>query len=57
VIDILAGNGTGDPAEAKAQAEMLRHECTPDGTAKLPATLTMVRKRAPETVAQKGIEP
>ena len=55
VMDILAGNGTGDPAEAEAQFKALAYECNPDGTAKKLATLPMVRKRAcPSQHAQKG---
>jgi len=44
VVDALAGKGTGDPAEAQAQYQMLAYECNPDGTAKKLATLSMVRK-------------
>ena len=43
-IDVLAGSGNGDAAEADAQHKMLAYECNPDGTAKTPAALTMVRK-------------
>ena len=42
VMDILAGDGKGDPSEAEAQHKMLAYECNPDGTAKKPAVLTMV---------------
>ncbi len=45
-MDILAGGATGDKAEVEAQHKMLAHECAPDGTAKSPATLTMVRPAA-----------
>ena len=41
-IDILAGAGKGDASEVKAQHDMLSYECAEDGTAKKPATLTMV---------------
>jgi carbohydrate-binding DOMON domain-containing protein len=41
-IDILAGEGKGDASEVKAQQDMLAFECAEDGTAKKPATLTMV---------------
>jgi C-terminal binding-module, SLH-like, of glucodextranase len=44
-IDILAGAGTGDAAETQAQYDMLKYECGPDGAAKTPATLKMVRKK------------
>jgi carbohydrate-binding DOMON domain-containing protein len=44
VMDILAGKGTDDPAEVEEQKKMLAYECNPDGTAKKPATLKMVRK-------------
>ena len=43
-IDVLAGSGTGDASEVDAQHKMLAYECNPDGTAKTPAALTMVRK-------------
>jgi carbohydrate-binding DOMON domain-containing protein len=42
-IDVLAGAGKGDKAEADAQHEMLKYECAADGAAKKKATLTMVR--------------
>jgi len=45
VMDILAGNGTGDKAEADLQHKMLAYECNPDGTAKKMATLQMVYKK------------
>lgn len=41
VMDLLAGEGKGDPGEVKAQYEMLAYDCA---TGKL-ATLTMVRKQ------------
>ena len=41
-IDVLAGEGKGDASEVKAQHDMLSYECAEDGTAKKPATLTMV---------------
>ncbi len=41
-IDVLAGEGKGDASEVKAQHEMLSYECAEDGSAKKPATLTMV---------------
>lgn len=44
VMDILAGSGTGAADEAAAQHEMLKYECNPDGTAKTPAVLKMVKK-------------
>jgi hypothetical protein len=44
VMDMLAGQGTGDAAEAEAQFKALAHECGPDGTVKTLATLPMVRK-------------
>jgi len=43
-IDVLAGKGTGDKGEIEEQHRMLAYECNPDGTAKKPATLKMVRK-------------
>jgi carbohydrate-binding DOMON domain-containing protein len=42
VMDILAGNGTGDKSEIDLQHKMLAYECNPDGTSKKMATLTMV---------------
>jgi carbohydrate-binding DOMON domain-containing protein len=42
VMDILAGNGTGDKSEIDLQHKMLAYECNPDGTSKQMATLTMV---------------
>jgi carbohydrate-binding DOMON domain-containing protein len=45
VMDILAGDGKGLPAEAEQQHEMLKYECNPDGTAKAPATLKMVHSK------------
>jgi carbohydrate-binding DOMON domain-containing protein len=42
VMDILAGNGTGDKSEVDLQHKMLAYECNPDGTSKKMATLTMV---------------
>lgn len=42
VVDLLAGEATGDAAEAAAQQQMLAYECKPDGTAGKLATLTMV---------------
>jgi carbohydrate-binding DOMON domain-containing protein len=44
LMDVLAGGGTGAADEAQAQYDMLKYECNPDGTAKTPATLKMVRK-------------
>ena len=44
VMDILAGKGTGDAAEAQAQYDMLAYECGPEGESVKPATLVMVRK-------------
>lgn len=41
-IDILAGAGKGEASEVAAQHEMLSYECAEDGSAKKPATLTMV---------------
>lgn len=43
-MDILAGSGTGAADEAEAQHQMLKYECNPDGTAKQPAVLKMVKK-------------
>jgi len=42
VMDLLAGDGKGDPSEVKAQHDMLAYECNADGTAKKKATLVMV---------------
>jgi C-terminal binding-module, SLH-like, of glucodextranase len=53
-MDVLAGNGTGDPAEAEAQVKALAFECNPDGTAKKLAILPMVRKTSAPVTAQKG---
>lgn len=44
VMDLLAGSGAGEPAEAEAQKEMLKYECSPDGEVKQMAVLKMVRK-------------
>jgi carbohydrate-binding DOMON domain-containing protein len=54
VMDILAGNGTGDPVEADAQFTALAFECNPDGTPKKLATLPMVRNARVPVSAQKG---
>jgi carbohydrate-binding DOMON domain-containing protein len=43
VLDVLAGDGEGEPTEVAKQHEMLHYECTPDNTPKTLATLTMVR--------------
>lgn len=43
VLDLLAGDGEGEAAEAGQQHEMLQYECNPDHTPKTLATLTMVR--------------
>ncbi len=43
VLDLLAGDGVGEPGEVAEQHEMLRYECNPDGTLKKPATLKLVR--------------
>ncbi len=43
VLDVLAGDGEGEPAEVAKQHEMLHYECNPDHTPKKLATLTMVR--------------
>ncbi len=45
VMDVLAGNGTGDKSEIDLQHKMLAYECNPDGTSKKMATLTVVRKK------------
>ena len=44
VIDILAGKGQGSPAEVKAQHEMLKFLCNPDGSSKKMAELRLLRK-------------
>lgn len=44
VIDILAGNAKGDISEIKAQYDMLKFECSENGSSKKLATLRMVRK-------------
>ncbi|HZH76509.1 MAG TPA: glucodextranase DOMON-like domain-containing protein [Archangium sp.] len=54
-IDILAGEGKGDASEVKAQQAMLAFECAEDGTAKKPATLTMVGGMKP--AAQPAAQP
>lgn len=41
-MDVLAGGGTGDKAEADAQHEMLKFECGEGGEVKALATLKMV---------------
>jgi carbohydrate-binding DOMON domain-containing protein len=43
VLDVLAGDGEGEPAEVAKQHEMLHYECNPDQGPKTLATLTMVR--------------
>jgi carbohydrate-binding DOMON domain-containing protein len=43
VLDLLAGDGEGEPGEVAEQRAMLQYECNPDGTAKKPATLKLVR--------------
>jgi carbohydrate-binding DOMON domain-containing protein len=43
VLDVLAGDGEGEPAEVAKQHAMLHYECNPDHTPKMLATLTMVR--------------
>ena len=45
VMDLLAGDGKGDPSEVKAQHDMLAYECNADGTAKKRATLVMVHMK------------
>ncbi|MBV8199162.1 MAG: hypothetical protein JOZ15_00930 [Acidobacteria bacterium] len=42
VLDILAGDGEGEPEEVAAQHDMLQYECNPDNTPKKPATLKLV---------------
>jgi hypothetical protein len=54
-MDILAGTGTGDAAEAEAQFKALAYECNPDGTPKKLATIPMLRKTSAPVTAQKGI--
>ncbi len=44
-VDVLAGDGKGDKSEVEAQHKMLAYECSPDGTAKKLATLTMVHAK------------
>jgi carbohydrate-binding DOMON domain-containing protein len=51
-IDVLAGAGKGEASEAKAQHDMLSYECAEDGSAKKPATLTMVGGTAKPAAAQ-----
>jgi len=43
VLDVLAGDGKGEPGEAAKQHEMLQYECNPDNTPKKLATLKLVR--------------
>jgi carbohydrate-binding DOMON domain-containing protein len=43
VLDVLAGDGEGEPEEVAEQHDMLQYECNPDNTPKKPATLKMVR--------------
>jgi carbohydrate-binding DOMON domain-containing protein len=43
VLDVLAGDGEGEPGEVAEQHDMLLYECNPDNTPKKPATLKMVR--------------
>jgi carbohydrate-binding DOMON domain-containing protein len=43
-MDVLAGSGTGAADEAEAQKALLKYECNPDGSAKQPAVLKMVKK-------------
>lgn len=43
VLDVLAGDGEGEPTEVAKQHEMLHYECNPDHAPKTLATLTMVR--------------
>jgi carbohydrate-binding DOMON domain-containing protein len=45
VMDVLAGNGTGDASEVDLQHKMLAYECNPDGTSKQLATLRMVYRK------------
>jgi carbohydrate-binding DOMON domain-containing protein len=52
-IDVLAGEGKGEATEVKAQQDMLSYECAEDGTAKKPATLTMVGGTKPVAQEQK----
>ena len=44
VMDIIAGNATGDSEEVALQHEMLAYECDADGNAVKMATLKMVRR-------------
>jgi carbohydrate-binding DOMON domain-containing protein len=44
VMDVFAGEATGDPSEIEAQKQMLAYECDAEGNAVKTATLTMVRK-------------
>lgn len=44
LMDILAGNGDGSDDEVAAQHEMLKFNCSMDGSADELATLTMVRR-------------
>ena len=44
VMDILAGNGDGSDDEVAAQHEMLKFNCSMDGSSDELATLTMVRR-------------
>jgi carbohydrate-binding DOMON domain-containing protein len=44
VMDILAGDATGDASEVEAQHEMLSYECDDEGNAVEMATLKMVRR-------------
>ncbi len=45
VMDVLAGDAKGLPAEVDLQKKMLAYECNPDGTSKSMATLTMVHMK------------
>ncbi|WP_375768248.1 hypothetical protein NR798_42290 [Archangium gephyra] len=51
-VDVLAGQGKGEASEVKAQHDMLSYECAEDGSAKKPATLTMVGGTAKAAAAQ-----
>jgi len=44
VIDLLAGKGAGTKDEIRAQHEMLKYICNPDGSTKQRAVLKMVRR-------------
>jgi hypothetical protein len=44
LMDILAGNGDGSDDEVAAQHEMLKFNCSMDGSTDELATLTMVRR-------------